>query len=75
VRGSEGANRLCSKCRMPDDVVLFSSLSVVCGICELIGECVSLGCVVGFLKGRNSATWVLTVLVGPCLGEALLVVG
>jgi hypothetical protein len=68
-------NRLCSRCGVHGDMGFFTPWPVVCGICELIRQCVSFGCVVWFLTGRNSTTWVLTVLVCLGLDEALLVVG
>jgi hypothetical protein len=49
-------------------------LSVMCCICELMGQCVSIMCVVVFC--RVESDWLLpTVLVGPSLNEVLLVVG
>ena len=48
MHGFEGANRLCSRCRVPGDVVFLAPLSVMCCICEVIGQCVSIICVVGF---------------------------
>jgi hypothetical protein len=38
---------LCSRCQVPSDVGFLAPFSGVCCICELMGHCVSIMCVVG----------------------------
>ena len=48
------------RCRVPCDGCLFRSLTVMCCICELMGQCVNIMCVVVF-SGRNPTAWYLQV--------------